>query len=93
MLHFQIPESCCFLTGDPTLIQPKEPTCIQNPNLENSYMNTGCYDKLIMLIKEYLNIVIGAVVIVIAVQLLAIIFSFCLCRAVGKERDYSHYKY
>ena len=90
---FQIPESCCFLVGDKTLIQPQEPTCIQNPNIDNSYLNTGCYDKLIMMIKEYLNIVIGAVVLVVAVQLLAIIFSFCLCRAVGKERDYSHYKY
>lgn len=92
-LDREIPESCCFLTGDTALIQPKEPTCIRTPTQDNSYLNTGCYDKLIMLIQDYLNLVIGAVVIVVAVQLLAIIFSFCLCRAVGKERDYSHYKY
>lgn len=89
----QIPESCCVLTGDKVLIQPADPNCIQNPNMDNSYLNTGCYDKLIMLIQEYLNIVIGAVVVVAAIQLLAIIFSFCLCRAVGKERDFTHYKY
>ena len=93
IFSFQIPESCCILTGDKILIQPAEPDCIQNPNIDNSYMTTGCYDKLIMLIKDYLNVVIGAVVLVAAVQLLAIIFSFCLCRAVGKERDFSHYKY
>jgi len=92
-LNRKIPESCCILTGDKILIQPAEPDCIQNPTIDNSYMTTGCYDKLIMLIKDYLNVVIGAVVLVAAVQLLAIIFSFCLCRAVGKERDFSHYKY
>ena len=89
---FQIPESCCVLTGDRILLQPEDPTCINAPNDTNSYINMGCFNKLTFLIEENLDLVIGAVVVVAAVELLAIFFSFCLCRAVGRDRDY-HYKY
>ena len=44
------------------------------------------YDHLI----SRLNIVIGVVVGVVAVQLLGITFAFCLCHSVGNRRDY-HY--
>ena len=44
------------------------------------------------MVNNNIDMVIGMVVVLAAMQLLAIIFSFCLCRAVGKERDY-HYKY
>ena len=36
--------------------------------------------------------VMGVCAGVIAIQILGIIFAFCLCKAVGGERDY-HYKY
>ena len=35
---------------------------------------------------------IGVFVGAIAIQVLGIIFAFCLCKAIGNERDY-HYKY
>jgi len=88
----QVPESCCILTGDPLSLSPEDPSCIINPSLSNSYLATGCYAKLANKVNENVNIVIGVVVVVAATQLLAIIFAFCLCRTVGKERDY-HYKY
>jgi len=87
-----VPESCCKLTGDPILIQPEDPNCIRAPTNLNSFMSTGCVDKFTTSVADNLEIVIGAVVVVAAAQLMAIILSFCLCRAVGHERDY-HYKY
>jgi len=88
----QVPESCCILRGDPLSLSPDDPSCIINPTHSNSYLSTGCYDKFSNIVNDNVNIVIGVVVVVAATQLLAIIFAFCLCRTVGKERDY-HYKY
>eukprot|EP00092_Neocalanus_flemingeri_P079328 GFUD01098813.1.p1 GENE.GFUD01098813.1~~GFUD01098813.1.p1 ORF type:complete len:292 (+),score=99.27 GFUD01098813.1:117-992(+) len=88
----QVPESCCILTGDPLLLNPADPSCIISPTQSNSYLSTGCYTKFSFMVTENLDLVIGAVVVVAATQLLAIIFAFCLCRAVGQERDY-YYKY
>jgi len=88
----QVPESCCVLTGIPRLLQPEDPSCIISPTETNSYLSSGCYNKFSTVVNENIDMVIGVVVVVAATQLLAIIFSFCLCRAVGQERDY-HYKY
>jgi hypothetical protein len=88
----EVPESCCILTGDPLSLRPEDPSCIINPTHSNSYLATGCYQKFSITVKENVNIVIVVVVVVAATQLLAIIFALCLCRAVGRERDY-HYKY
>jgi len=88
----QVPESCCILTGVPTYLQPEDPSCIISPTENNSYISSGCYNKFSTLVNNNIDMVIGLVVVLAAMQLLAIIFSFCLCRAVGKERDY-HYKY
>jgi len=90
-LNRQVPESCCVLTGDPLLLQPLEPSCINSPTHANSYISTGCYNRFSNMVTDNLNMVIGVVVVVAAIQLLAIIFAFCLCRAVGQERDY-YYK-
>jgi len=88
----QVPESCCILTGDPLLLQPAFPSCIISPTTSNSHLSTGCYNKFSTMVSDNLDIVIWVVVVLAAFQLLAIIFAFCLCRAVGQERDY-HYKY
>jgi len=88
----QVPESCCILSGDHLSLQPEDPSCIGSPTEINSYMSTGCYNKFSSMVNVNIDMVIGVVVVVAAIQLLAIIFSFCLCRAVGQERDY-HYKY
>jgi len=89
-----VPAACCVLKGDKNslLITPKEPECIRSPNESNSYLNMGCYAKLNSHISSNLNLCIGAIVGVGGAQLLAVVFAFCLCRAVGHERDY-HYKY
>jgi len=90
-----VPETCCFLedyTEGNELFKPKDPACITAPSVDNSNMNKGCYETVNTWITEHLNIVIGTAVAVIGVQILGIIFAFCLCKAVSHERDY-RYKY
>jgi len=89
-----MPKSCCILKQDSNflLIKPEDPSCVRSPRESNSFLYTGCYDKLQNHISGNLDLAIGTVVGVAAAQLLAIVFAFCLCRAVGQERDY-HYKY
>jgi len=89
----QVPESCCILTGDPLLLTPAHPACITSPSQHNSYSQVGCYNRFSSMVNQNTDMVIGVVVVLAAIQLLAIIFSFCLCRAVGQERNYNHYKY
>jgi len=88
----QVPESCCVLTGDPLQLTPEDPSCIIQPTLGNSFLQTGCYSKVSTMVTRNVDMVIGVVVVIAATQMLAIVLSFCLCRAVGKDRDY-HYKY
>ena len=52
----------------------------------------GCYEAVINKAVENQHVVIGVSVGILALQILGIIFSFCLCKAIGKDRDY-HYKY
>jgi len=89
----RIPEACCKLT-DKEPFQPEFSDCVTNPTPDNSYMNQGCFDKINNELKEEIDVVIGVIVCVAAVELLAAVFAFCLCRAAGKEQDYTnHYKY
>ena len=52
----------------------------------------GCYDTVKDVMVSNFNIVVGVAVGVLALQILGIIFAFCLCKAIGNDRDY-HYKY
>ena len=73
---------------------PEDPNCVTNPSSTNSYMDSGCFDAINNLFKTELDMVIIPVVCVVAVEILAAVFAFCLCRAAGKEQDYTnHYKY
>jgi len=88
-----IPEACCKLT-EKEPFQPEDPLCVTNPSTTNSYMNQGCFEKINNELKEEIDVVIAVIVCVAAVELLAAVFAFCLCRAAGKEQDYTnHYKY
>lgn len=89
-----VPEACCRLDSkyELAVFKPLDDDCIYAPSTSNSYMNRGCYDTVYDFLISNLNIVIGVAVGVIALQILGIIFAFCLCKAVGNERDF-HYKY
>lgn len=92
-----IPETCCKLQKPSAgvigeLFVPEDAECVKSPNTSNSYMNKGCYKTVYDWIITNLNIVIIVAVAILGVQILGIIFAFCLCKAVGSERDF-HYKY
>jgi len=90
-----IPESCCILDDSDRakeLFIAKDKNCLTTPTIQNSYMSTGCYEKVKNKLISNLTIVIGVACGVLALQILGIIFAFCLCKAIGNDRDY-HYKY
>jgi len=89
-----IPAACCILEpGQPVnVLRPADDRCERYPSTTNSYKDRGCLNRFTMLVRENLNIVIGVVVGVAALQLVGIIFAFCVCKAVGIEQDF-HYKY
>lgn len=88
----KVPPACCHLK-DFLKIIPEDADCIISPTTSNSWSNTGCYDKLQSHVETNIELTIGAVAGVAAAQLLAIVFAFCLCRAVGNERDFHYGKY
>jgi len=95
----QVPEACCMLKNDrkpeelaKQLFDPIDANCISTPTTSNSYMNQGCYDRVKDFMLMHYWWVIGVSVGVLALQILGIIFAFCLCKAIGSDRDY-HYKY
>lgn len=89
-----VPEACCVLDTSKAMSNfiPADSNCITAPTTTNSYMNKGCYKRVYDWVISNLNIVIGVLVGVLAVQILGIIFAFCLCKAIGNDRDYL-YKY
>ncbi|TRY71756.1 hypothetical protein TCAL_09985 [Tigriopus californicus] len=89
-----VPEACCKLDSkfDMAVFKPLDDNCVYAPTISNSYMNRGCYQTVYDFIISHLNVVIIVAVCVIAIQILGIIFAFCLCKAVGNERDFL-YKY
>lgn len=94
-----VPESCCFLknytqTDGVNLFTPASDQCITNPTGSNSNFNKGCYSKIANWIQGNMTIVIGTAAGVLGLQVLGIIFAFCLCKAVTSERNYHRgYKY
>lgn len=93
-INRQVPAACCILEPNSPVgvYRPADDRCEVNPTTSNSYLYKGCFNKFTTYVTENLNIVIGTAVGIGAVQLLAIIFAFCVCKAVGAERDFS-YKY
>ena len=89
-----VPEACCKLDQqyELKLFKPRDENCLTAPTTDNSNMNKGCYEQVSNRLIANVEVVMGVCAAVIAVQILGIIFAFCLCKAVGGERDY-HYKY
>ena len=76
-----------------------DPNCVTAPTDQNSHISQGCFEKIDNMLTEEIDLVVAVVVCVVAVELLAAVFAFCLCRAAGKEQDYNnhynskHYQY
>ena len=68
------------------------PFLLKNNFVKSLTFFQGCYEKVKNKLISNLTIVIGVACGVLALQILGIIFAFCLCKAIGNDRDY-HYKY
>ncbi|CAC5390915.1 unnamed protein product [Mytilus coruscus] len=65
---------------------PKECCASSNPCSKSSTdVRSGCYTKLKDQIDQYNSIFIGVGVSVLVFQLLCVLFSFCLCVAIGRD--------
>jgi len=95
-----IPKTCCklkkplkySLDSVKDLFIPEDDNCPGTFTVTNSYMKKGCYQAVEDLIISNVSIVVGVASGVLGLQILGIIFAFCLCKAIGNDRDY-HYKY
>jgi len=91
----QTPRACCKFTSIATnswAINPVpdnyvDSNCYTNPNTNNSYYETGCYDKVQSLLVQYSSIVIGVSVGIGLILLLGVSFGFHLCRKISKAED------
>ncbi|XP_076250114.1 tetraspanin-18B-like [Rhynchophorus ferrugineus] len=77
---YVIPATCCKLDDNKT---PIDMNCMKNPTEDNSYYQTGCYDELIKWIITNLNIVIITAAVLALVELLGILFAFCLTKKIN----------
>lgn len=81
---FTLPSSCCRFADDPkcnSSILPQFKTVI-NPHV---YYTEGCSSSLMSLIEGNTLIVLAGIAILLLVELLAVIFSCCLCCRVKKK--------
>jgi len=82
-----VPSFCCKM-DEPVELHLADPKCFDKPTPANSNMDTGCVAK----VEAYLAspAVIGVAVGIGLIELVGIIFSFCLCCAIGdKGRRYN----
>jgi len=89
----KVPEACCILQGQKSSLVPADPNCIVSPSVTNSYLFMGCYDKFLGMASENLNVVFGSLVGLGAVQFVAIVFAFCICKSVGLHEREIYYSY
>lgn len=91
----KIPDACCVLQGEMALMKPEDDNCVSLPTSSNSYLYQGCYDKFVQLAAENLNILFGSLIGLGAVQFVAIVFAFCICKSAGmdeRQMYYNNYK-
>ncbi|XP_052061894.1 tetraspanin-18-like [Mytilus californianus] len=85
-----IPGYCCkeadYLSG--LLLAGKE--CTTNPTSLNSYYGEGCYTSIEEAVEEYSSIFISASFAVFAVEMIAVIASFCMCRQISADLEHSN---
>ncbi|KAL5020161.1 hypothetical protein ScPMuIL_003053 [Solemya velum] len=84
---FMVPQGCCrkYDIGDQKTDTEDMLKCLKRPNSINSYEETGCYPKLESLISQYSDVFIGVGITVLIVELLCIMFAFCVCCDVSRD--------
>lgn len=82
----ETPIHCCKDLGNEFPPQmPNDLTCATNPTQANSNYKTSCYEKMEEFLKLYGTILVVIGIIVWVVEIICIIFAFCICREIGKR--------
>lgn len=55
------------------------------PQSSNCDFFQGCYNSLTSWLLAYLNPVLITIIILISVEMIAVIFAFCLCKGIERE--------
>ena len=93
----QLPRSCCKFKNRKTdwsgvipniTTENGYPECPTAPNINNSYVSIGCYDRIKGLIDQYSVIVIAVAIGIGLILLMGVIFGFFLCKKVDDLDDY-----
>lgn len=80
----EAPVFCCKFEDKSTL-KLADRACGAARTNDNSYQNTGCVTRITAFIKDNAPAVIGVSVGIGLIELVGIIFAFCLCCAVGDK--------
>ncbi|OQV22348.1 putative Tetraspanin-9 [Hypsibius exemplaris] len=81
------PAFCCKMSDKPTL-KLQDPACGlpgADRNLGNSNFKTGCLSKVTSFVEDNAPAVIGVAVGIGLIELIGVIFAFCLCCAIGDK--------
>ncbi|XP_045208187.2 tetraspanin-18-like [Mercenaria mercenaria] len=78
-----VPYSCCKSATEDNYKTGTETTCTQS-TLTN-VQEKGCYNAFKDFLKKYETAAIAIGIVLLIVELIAIIFAFLLCRAIGKQ--------
>ncbi|XP_041373148.1 tetraspanin-18-like [Gigantopelta aegis] len=84
----EAPIACCKLNGTfPNVEAPANFTCAVHPNPEISNIDKGCFQAFEDFLTGNSNVMIGVGAGVVLIELLMIIFAFCVCHQNNKKVD------
>lgn len=84
---YNIPASCC-IDGISKKECEEGRTVILTAAINRQIYSEGCIDKLIELLQQYANILMGVGLALVTVEVLGLVFSLVLCCAVRSEDRY-----
>jgi len=86
-----VPETCCELVNTKTFYDDNTYT-LKNPNCTtiaisagNPHTNAPCYTSVRDWISNKAAIIIGIAIGIVVLEILAVVFAICLCKAIGYE--------
>ncbi|KAL4229602.1 hypothetical protein ACF0H5_012640 [Mactra antiquata] len=77
-----VPYSCCIDATEDNYKTGSNANCA---NLSSGYQAQGCYDAFKDFLKKYETAALAIGIVLLVIELVAIIFAFLLCRAIGKD--------
>lgn len=82
-----LPAACCILDAEkyPPVFEPADINCLTAPTSYNSYFLKGCYNRVLSWMQSHLNPVLIFLILLATVEVIAVIFAVCLCKAIDRD--------